>query len=1024
MFCFYTYRAFLFLVKYALCYNNDMSSPLYVRSCFSLLESVVRIEELVTKTKALGFGSVALVDHNIMGGSVAFYRACLKQNLKPIFGLDFDILYQEKRYSVILYALDDEGYVNLMHLSSYLMCEKDYVTIDELGKYRSHNLLVIPSDSDLYRNDLEIVFKELESLLGEYYIGICGSQYIDQRNLNNQIKLKAQKYGIKTFALNKTYYLDKEDAESYKVLRAIKEKKTIDDKDLCDELGHHFLSPQEMQSLFSEDDLVMSDYIASMCNVKMEIEKTTLPKYECQNGISSRDYLVNLARVGLNKRLKGRVDDVYTKRLNHELKIIISMHFEDYFLIVYDFILFAKRNKIYVGPGRGSAAGSLVSYCLGITDIDPIKYGLIFERFLNPERISMPDIDVDFPDNKRDEVIAYVANKYGKNHVAHIITYGTLQARQVLRDVARVLGYDKIDALCKAVPNDLKITLKRAYEESKYFRQKIDLNEESRHLYELCLKLEGLPRHASTHAAGIVMSLKALDDVVPLVRIENGLNSTGYTMEYLEDVGLIKMDFLGLRNLSIIAEITNDIKNDHDFAINRIPLNDQKTFDLIKDVRTLGVFQLESSGMQALIRKMRPNTFEDIALTIALFRPGPMENIPLYLENRANPHNIDYLHPDLKPILESTSGIIIYQEQIMTIARKMAGFTYAKADIMRKAMSKKKLEELSKLQDDFILGCTKRGYDKKIAENIYALILKFANYGFNKSHSIAYARIAYELAYLKANYPLYFYKALLNGVIGSSAKTYEYISECMRIKQRIKGPSINASSDVYVIEGNSIRMPISIIKNVGNVYVSKILEERKIRGPFKDYHDAVLRLKRHISRPVFESLIDAGAFDEFAYSHKTMLNHLSDLLKQDEAMVALANPDFMVKLIRVDDNLKERIIREKEVLGFNFAINPLLEYKKQYNLDTKPFSELAYENGDIKGFGIIQSIREYTTKTGEKMCFITVSDDTGNFDLVVRPHLYQSYKAKLIDAKKKYVYFEGEVKKIASCTIRKLEIKE
>ena len=1004
-------------------YNKSMSSHLYVRSCFSLLESTIKINELVAKAKDLGYQSLALVDHNVLGGAIPFFKAARTVNLKPIIGLSFDLTINQKGYETVLYAKDDEGYLNLMHLSTFLMTHEQKINLGELRPFLAHNIILFPSDNFFFNQDLKLAFETLSQNFSGFYIGLTNNQYFDQKKLNQAIKEISKDYQVKCVALNKTYYLEPDDAEAYQVLGAIKNKQNIKDHDLIIEKGHHFLSQDEFTKQFAEEDLIMSDFLASLCNVKMELEKTALPKYTCPKGINSRDYLVNLAKVGLEKRFKGNVERKYYERLYHELKIIISMHFEDYFLIVYDFILFAKRQGIFVGPGRGSAAGSLVSFCLGITDIDPLKYGLIFERFLNPERVSMPDIDTDFPDNRRDEVIDYVRDKYGIDHVAHIITYGTLQTKQVLRDVARVLNYDKIDSLCKAVPNDAKITLKRAYQESRYFRQKVDLNAESRRLFAISLKLEGLPRHMSTHAAGVVMSLKPLSDMVPLIQIENDLYSTGVTAEYLEELGLIKMDFLGLRNLAIIAEICEDINLEEPFNISRIPLNDPKTFDVICNVQTLGIFQLESAGMQNLIRKMQPRTFEDIALTIALYRPGPMGNIPQFIYNRAHPQEIVYLHEDLRPILASTCGIIVYQEQIMTIARKMAGFSYGKADIMRKAMSKKKMAELEKLENDFIKGCIKHGYQEDLARQIYDLILKFANYGFNKSHSIAYARVAYELTYLKANYPKYFYKALLNGAIGSSTKTYEYISECLRIKQIIKGPSINHSFAKYTIENNALRMPLSIIKNCGVISVEKIVKERSEKGPFVDYESTILRLKHIINKNVFETLIYSGAFDEFGLSHKTMLHHLEDILKKDDLMMSLDNPMFKTRLITIEDSLSERIAQEKDVLGFNFAFNPLLEYKKKYNIDTKILSELFYETGFVKGFGILQSYREYTTKYGEKMCFLSVSDDSGALDLVVQPQSYVRYRSMILEAKKKYIYFEGEMRKAGSCTISKLEVK-
>lgn len=1000
-----------------------MTTPLYIRSAYSLLESVIKIPELINEAKALGFNTLALVDHKNVNGAMSFYKQCLKANVKAIFGIDIDVRDDNLEYRLVLYASDDDGFQNLMRISSYLGTIDEIIDYDILKTYLNGLIVTIPSDSNIFSGEIEVRFAYLSEKYHDFYIGLVKQDYAYQQRRNQALKDIAKTYHIKTFAMNETYYLRPEDATSYKVLRAIKDKKLFNDPDLLDEPGHEFKNPILLSQLYAEEDLINTDYLASLCNVKMAYEHTSLPKYQCPNNASSKDYLIALAKFGLDRRLKGKVTPDYARRLEYELKIILKMHFEDYFLIVYDFILYAKKHQIYVGPGRGSAAGSLVSYSLGITDIDPLKYGLIFERFLNPERISMPDIDTDFPDNRRDEVIAYVRDKYGKDHVGHILTYGTMQAKQALRDVARVLEFDKVDAMCKAIPQDLKITLSRAYNESKYFRQRVDFDKASRRVFDLALKLEGLPRHTSTHAAGIVLSSKKLSDVVPIVKVEEDLYSSGYTMEHLEELGLIKMDFLGLRNLSIIDEIVQDINQYTPFDIRHINLDDQKTFEMISKAQTLGVFQLESSGMQNLLRKLRPHSFKDIAITIALFRPGPMENIPLYLSNRTHIETIHYLHPDLKPILEETCGIIVYQEQIMTIARKLAGFSYAKADILRKAMSKKKLEELSSLEKDFIDGCLKNGYDKQIASEIYELILKFANYGFNKSHSIAYARIAYELAYLKANFPLNFYKALLNGVIGSSVKTYEYVAECLKINQKILGPSINRSMGQYVIENNAIRMPLTIIKNVGSAAVLHIIEERMNHGPFTDYQEACLRLNGNkINKAVIESLINAGAFDEFRLSRASMLYNLADALKADPAMLRIDKSLNLVLTI-IKDNEQAKLRNEYNVLGFYFSSNPLLEYKRQHNIETAALAELNYANGYVEGFGEIKNIREYTTKTGEKMCFLKVSDDTATMDLVVGPYIYRNLRETILESKDKYVFFSGDVRKEASCSVKRLEIK-
>ncbi|MBQ2509363.1 MAG: DNA polymerase III subunit alpha, partial [Erysipelotrichaceae bacterium] len=864
-----------------------MSCPLYIRSVYSLLSSMCSVESVVSLAKKYGYTSLAISDHNVLSGAMAFKKACEKAGIHPVYGLEVTVQVEDMDHDVLLYAKDDEGFANLMKLSS-LICtgSAQNVDPDTLKQYLDHNFVCLLSDdmpltSAVDRGlDPYPVLQKQKELFGDYAVALTDHDIAINAQRDRKLKQILKEYGILTFALNRTYYLFRDDVQDYNVLKCIRDKKTVKEVSETLDSGRYLLQKEEYDILYDPEDLINADLIASRCNVRMEF-RTSLPQYHNKNGISSRDYLVSLCREGLRRRLKNNITDVYRQRLEYELDVILKMHFEDYFLIVYDFILYAKKNGILVGPGRGSAAGSLVSYCLGITEIDPIRYGLIFERFLNPERISMPDIDTDFPDDRRDEVIAYVKERYGSEHVGHIITYGTLKAKQVLRDVGRALEYPnrEIDAICKLIPNVVNMDLQKAYDTIPLFAQRIEADEQNRKLYRIARKLEFNPRHESTHAAGIVMSSKPLDEVVPVIRIESDLDSTQYTMEHLEELGLIKMDFLGLRNLGIISEIVRDINQNEEFDIRSIPLDDPKTFELIDSVNVLGVFQLESSGMRNLIRKMKPKNFEEIGMTIALFRPGPMKNIPVFLENRAHPERIAYIHPNLKPILEETYGIIVYQEQIINIARVMAGFTYGKADILRKAMSKKKLSELEKLYSDFINGCLSRGYDRQTAEEVYSLILEFANYGFNKSHSVAYALVAYQLAYLKANYPLYFYKALLNGVTGSQSKTYDYISECLNIHQKVKGISLNGSELDYIIRDNAIVMPFGICKDVGTISAQKIKKERQDNGPFRDYVDAVRRLTNvGVERNVLENLIYAGAFDEFGHTRHTMTHALDNVI--------------------------------------------------------------------------------------------------------------------------------------------------
>ncbi|MBQ6492657.1 MAG: DNA polymerase III subunit alpha [Erysipelotrichaceae bacterium] len=1010
-----------------------MSCPLYIRSVYSLLSSMCTVETIVAMGSRYGYKCLGLVDHNVLSGAMAFKKACLKAGIKPVYGLEIDVRCRENTHSVILYAGNDEGFTNLMALSSLInTTDEKIIDIETMNRYRENNVLCLFSDDMPLAfafdrgDDRDAALDEQNGLFERYIVALADHDKAINVRRDEQLKPFLKQHGIKMIALNRTYYPQRDDYEVYNVLKCIRDKRIFEDQDSINESGRHFLSKDEYEELFDKEELIETELLASRCNVELNYS-TSLPLYENRNGIPSKDYLNVLCREGLKRRLKNKVPSAYVRRLEYELDVITRMHFEDYFLIVYDFILYAKKNGIMVGPGRGSAAGSLVSYCLGITEIDPLKYGLIFERFLNPERISMPDIDTDFPDDRRDEVIHYVKERYGIDHVGHIITYGTLKAKQVLRDVGRVLDYPQreVDAICKLIPNTVNMDLEKAYDTIPLFRQKIESDARYRRLYRISRKLEFNPRHESTHAAGIVLSRKKLEEVVPMTKIEADLNSTQYTMEHLEELGLIKMDFLGLRNLGIIAEIVEDIRKSEDFDIRNIPLDDEKTFRLIDDVNVMGVFQLESSGMRNLIRKMKPKTFEEIAITIALFRPGPMKNIPLFLENREHPERVDYIHPDLKPILEETYGVIIYQEQIMNIARVMADFSYAKADILRKAMSKKKLSELEKLHPDFINGAIKKGYSRETTEKVYDLILEFANYGFNKSHSIAYALVAYQLAYLKANYPLYFYKALLNGVMGSQSKTYDYITECINIGQKVKGIDLNGSGLSYIIRDDAIIMPFGICKDVGSISAGKIIEERDENGPFTDYVETVRRLSnRGVERNVLENLIYAGAFDGMGHSRHTMIESLNNVLlyagaHKGEISLMKDLDDAPVIEELHDDNLV-LAENEKNVLGFYFSFNPIAAVKKKYDINTDNLYNLSVSSGNVSGFGLIQRVKSLRTRKGDMMAFVDLVDDKGALSLAVMPRLYAQHAGELI--KGKYVLFEGKMEKETSCLAKSLKI--
>jgi len=1012
-----------------------MNPPVFVRSYYSLLSSLCSPQAVLKKTKEYGYRSIALVDFNVLSGVKTFKKMCDKEGIQLIIGLELDVRTDEDVYRVVLLAKNDNGYRNLIKISSLLNTVEQTISRDIINQFRGDCYFLLLSDNMPLTSyidkgmDITEGLRKQDSLFPNAIIAINDTDKASNAGRARLIRSFAQRYGLNTIAYHHCFYPEKEDVEAYTALKAVKEKKTIDDNSLVVEQNRHFLSPAEIERLYEREEIVQAERLFSTCGVNLNL-RTDLPVYKTPSGVEPKEYLTALCKEGLRRRLKGHKNQIYIERLRYELKIINDMNFTNYFLIVYDFVLYAKKIGIMVGPGRGSGVASLAAYCLGITNVDPIRYGLIFERFLNPERITMPDFDIDFPDNRRDEVIAYVKNKYGAEHVAHIITYGTLKPKQALRDIGRVHKFSNrdIDSLTKLIPNDPHInTMADSMNASKAFKRKIESEERYRKLYELCVKVEGFPRHESTHASGVVLSKEILTDVVPLISIEEDLDSVQYTMEHLEEMGLIKIDFLGLRNLSIIAEIVEDIKKKEEFNLNAISLSDPKTFSYINRGDTLGVFQLESAGMTNLVKKLKPSIFEEIAMAIALFRPGPMENIPKFLENHEHPENVTYLHEDLRPILKETYGIIVYQEQILSIARKIAGFTYGKADVLRRAMSKKKEKELIALHDDFINGCISNHYSRETAEEIYALILKFADYGFNKSHSIVYALIAYQMAYLKANYPLYFYKALLNGVISSELKTYQYIGEIQKNSIKILAPDLNNSGIYYTIEQNSLRMPFTIIKEVGNSSAAAIIKEREENGPFKNYEDALRRLNKiSVGKNVVLNLISAGAFDGFGLNRETMTRNY-DNVSEFVSMIAdysLFNSDFdpTPQLITYADKPQTIAEREKEVYGFYFSVNPILQHKQSLGIVCPTLLELQNMKGYVKGFGHIDRIKEHKTKNGDWMAFADLSDGTGDYSLAIMPNVYRQHETVL--AKGKYVSFSGKSDKDGSCLVRELSVIE
>ena len=1001
------------------------------------------IPDLIQRAKALGFSALALSDLNTMHGSLEFVYECHKEDIQAIVGLEFEINFEAQKCSILCIAKNNQGYQALMDISSKLNCNERRVDLETLGQYAQSLFVIVYSDQGLFDqafindDEAEILrrMRLIQSIVPGVLLGINRQEEHYYQVQNKRLKELLKSIGIRSVAAHRVFYAEADHDEHHRVLKAIGLQKLLSDKQLTLERYRYLLSEAELAQLYDEDDLKMSDWIASQCKVEWNPAQTRLPKFQTpDSNLNSAQYLTQLCLAGLDKRFPNHsIDLQYRSRLKYEIDVIVSMQYEDYFLIVWDFIRFAKTQGIYVGPGRGSAAGSLVSYCLGITHVDPIEHDLLFERFLNPERISLPDIDTDFPDNRRDEVIQYVVQKYGKDHVAHISTFGTLAAKQVLRDVGRVMEISvrELDSISKTIPQTLKITLAQAYEQSTRFKQLIASDERYQKLFRIASALEGLPRHISTHAAGVVMSSVSLKHVVPLIQIEQDMLSTQFTMDHLEALGLIKMDFLGLRNLTIIDEVVQAIKHrdNASFNILKIPMNDQKTLALVRNVDTVGIFQLESDGMKNLLRQMKTSRFEDIVATIALFRPGPMENIPEYIQARQNPDKVVYPVQEIKPIVESTFGIMIYQEQIMQVAQRMAGFSLAKADLLRKAMSKKKADELSKLEEAFIKGCTQNGFSNETAHTVYALIFKFANYGFNKSHSVAYAMISYQMAYLKANYPDFFFVALLNSVIGSESKTYEYLQEAKSHHVRVLNPSVNNSLDQYALEDKAIRFPLLIIKGVGTALNQAILKERA-KGSFRDFYDFVVRMSTYrISKANFEALIDAGAMDDFKLSRNSMKASLQDALDYADMVRIEHNQQISIDtslvkplaMVIVKDDLLEKAERERLVLGYYLSDHPLTHLKQELNV-LQSIIHLNVSSSSQTFIAMIKKVKTHRTKNGAMMAFIQLIDESGELDGVLMPQLYEGMEERL--KINRIVKISGLIEKEKSCLIKKIEIIE
>ncbi len=947
-----------------------MYVPLYVKTTYSLLSSMITIPKLIDFCLEHHILSLAIAD-NTMSGVMEFIKTCEKNKIEPLIGLE--IMLDQK--PILFYAKNYKGYQNLMKLST-LQSEKN-ITPDAIKKYVDDVVIILPFISRDYEN----LFEKNDDL------------YFGYSNLEEEKTLYLTTKNV--VFIPEIRYLEEKDKDYLPYLFMIRDGKTVADEAYSLK-GYSSFSLAHLERYTDNTGLTNTDIIRSKCKVVFPKSSLLLPIYDVGNAPSQEEYLYKLAEQGLKKRLNGEVSDDYIKRLKYELKVIFDMGFADYFLVVYDFIRYAKKKGILVGPGRGSGAGSLVAYSLGITEIDPLKYQLIFERFLNPERITMPDIDTDFPDIYRDEVIDYVISKYGVKQVSGIVTFGTLSAKQVIRDVSRVLNIPlyKVDKLTKNIPTMYKGTLKELYQKNDRFRLQLQEDDSLFKMVEIASHFEGFPRHISSHAAGIVICQKDLTDVVPLIKNDDSY-LTGYTMEYLEELGLLKMDFLGIKNLTTIMNVIEDIKKGEGVTVdfNQIPLDDAKTLKLFQEANTTGIFQFESSGMKNFLKELKPTSIEDIFAAIALFRPGPSQNIPTYIKRKHGLEPVTYLDPSLKDILEPTYGIIVYQEQIMQIAVRLAGYTLGEADILRRAMSKKKMEVLKAEEPKFIKQSVERGYSKETAKAIFDLILSFANYGFNRAHSVAYSIVAYKMAYLKVYYPKYFFASLFSSVIGSEIKTKEYLNEAKKNHIALLKPDINLSSDHYIVEQDGIRFPLSNIKAIGYVASHDILLSRE-SGAFTDIFDFLARCNtRSITSKTIESLIDASAFDSFGYSHRTLINNLDVLMNFMELSRDL-EPDFILKP-EIEDteefSKQELLEREKEVFGFYLSNHPSTFYRAPFREAITIEDIKNHFNRRVTLVVLLDNYRIIDTKKKEKMVFLTASDETGVTDFTMFPKVYLRY---------------------------------
>ena len=1050
---------------------------LHVHTEYSLLDGASRISDLVSRAKELGMDSLAINDHGVMFGVIDFYRECLKQGIKPIIGcevytaartrFDKDVDKDKRMGHLILLARNNEGYRNLMKIVSEGYRNGFYykprIDREVLSEY-SEGIIALSAclagkvQSHLLNGNYEGAKEEaltMESIFGKgnFYLELQEQGLEEEMRILPDMKRLHEETGIPFVATNDVHYVRQEDAFAQDVLMCIQTGATVDDDNRMRFSNDQFYlkSESEMRRIFANIPEACDNTarIAEECNVSFTFGQLHLPDFRAPDGLANREYLRKLCADGLKTRYPeadGEEWKSLTERLDYELTTIENMGYVEYFLIVWDFINYARSQNIMVGPGRGSAAGSIVAYTLRITDIDPIKYGLIFERFLNPERVSMPDIDIDFCAERRGEVIEYVTRKYGSDNVSQIVTFGTMKAKQAVRDVGRVLNvsYSETDAIAKAIPAALKMTLDKALDTSPDLKAMYDSDETVRKVVDTARAIEGMPRHASTHAAGVVISKAAVDEYVPLYMGDKGL-ATQFNMTTIEELGLLKMDFLGLRNLTTIRDALKMIEDNHGVKIDfsAMDYDDPKVYEAIAKGNTQGIFQLEAAGMTSFMKNLKPDCFEDVVAGISLYRPGPMSSIPVYIENKKHPDNIKYIHDSLEPILGVTYGCMVYQEQVMQIVRDLGGYSYGRSDLVRRAMSKKKMDVMlqekeyfinGKLDDDGnveIAGCIRNGVPREAAEEIFNSMVSFAEYAFNKSHAAAYAVVAYETGYLKVHYPVEYMAALMTSVMGDAKSISSYMRNCTEMGIEVLPPDINSSGKKFTVEDGKIRFGLLGIKNVGEQVIDAIIEAREDKGPFKDIFAFIEDVDIHrINKKAVESMIKAGALDSLSENRAAMLGVYESLIESAQSnarntiegqmslfqIAAEAMEESRAMNILPDvKNFEKSVLMalEKEMLGVYISDHPLREFedkiRKYVSLTSADLADVLEneENGTVSDkvkdgmkarmAGILSSKKTLITKSGKMMAFVDLEDMYGPVEVVVFPNVYEKSAHLLAD---------------------------